>query len=104
MNWKRQRRRLTNSISNQDNLTKFILSIFAPTKQILYAKVMEARRKLTRSNDKMIAGVCAGVAEYFGWDPTLVRIAYVLLAIFTVFSGTLAYFILWIIMPKKEIY
>ena len=31
-------------------------------------------RKLTRSNDRMIAGVCAGLAEYFGFDTTLVRV------------------------------
>lgn len=61
---------------------------------------MPAKEKLTRSNDKMIAGVCAGIAEYLGWDPTLVRIAWVLLSIFTVFAGFLVYLILWLIMPK----
>lgn len=43
-------------------------------------------RKLTRSNDRMIAGVCAGLAEYFGFDTTLVRVAYALLTMFTAFS------------------
>lgn len=64
----------------------------------------EKKRRLTRSNDKMIAGVCGGIAEYFDWDPTLVRVGYVLLSIFTVFSGVIAYFVLWLIMPKEKGY
>ncbi len=63
---------------------------------------MEEQRRLKRSNDKMIAGVCGGLADYFGWDPTLVRVGYVLLSIFTVFAGFLVYLILWIVMPKKN--
>ena len=39
---------------------------------------MENEKKLTRSSNRMIAGVCAGIAEYFGWDPTLLRIVYIL--------------------------
>ncbi|MDL2266259.1 PspC domain-containing protein, partial [Parabacteroides sp. OttesenSCG-928-G21] len=41
-----------------------------------------------------------GIADYFGWDPTLVRIGYALLSIFTVFAGVLVYIILWLVMPK----
>ena len=33
-------------------------------------------KKLTRSNNRMLAGVCAGLADYFGWDVTVVRIIY----------------------------
>ena len=44
---------------------------------------MENNKKLTRSRkERMIAGVCGGLAEYFGWDPTLVRIVYALATIF----------------------
>lgn len=51
--------------------------------------------------DKMIAGVCAGIAEWLGWDVTLVRIGYVLISIFSAaFPGILIYIILWIVMPK----
>lgn len=51
----------------------------------------------------MIAGVCGGIAEWLGWDPTVVRVLYVLVSILSVaFPGTLAYFILWIIMPRAE--
>jgi len=59
---------------------------------------MSARLKKSRTN-KMIAGVCGGIAEYLGWDPTLVRILYVVLIL--VFWGipVLLYFILALIMP-----
>ena len=58
-------------------------------------------KKLQRSStDYMLGGVCGGLANYFDLDPTLVRVAYVLLTVCTAFSGTLAYILLWIIMPK----
>ena len=58
-------------------------------------------KKLERSNNRMIAGVCAGLAEFFGIDPTAMRVAYTLLTVFTCFSGVLAYIIMWIIIPPK---
>lgn len=61
---------------------------------------METRKRLSRSqNNKMIGGVCGGLANYFNLDPTLMRVGYILLSIFTVFSGVIAYFILWMVMP-----
>ena len=60
---------------------------------------------MTRSNDRIIAGVCGGIAEWLGWDPSLVRIGYVLLSILSVaFPGIIFYFILWLIMPEKDYY
>lgn len=59
-------------------------------------------RKLTRSDDRMIAGVCAGLAEYFGFDTTVVRIVYALLTFFTAFSGVIVYLILMIVMPERR--
>ncbi|MBO7316238.1 MAG: PspC domain-containing protein [Paludibacteraceae bacterium] len=57
-------------------------------------------KKLTKSNNKMIAGVCAGIAEYLGWDVTMVRVLYLLLSLFSVgFPGLLLYIILAIVMP-----
>jgi len=53
------------------------------------------------SNNRMIAGVCGGLAEWLGWDPTLVRILYAILTVFTAFSGLIVYLLLWIIMPRK---
>ena len=59
-------------------------------------------RRLTRSRDKMIAGVCAGIAEYFGWDVTLFRIVFVLASILSVaFPGILVYVVLWVVMPRS---
>ena len=58
---------------------------------------------LKRSRNSMIAGVCAGIAEWLGWDPTIVRVAYVLISIFSVaFPGILVYIILWIVMPGPD--
>ena len=57
---------------------------------------------LMLSNHRMIAGVCGGLAEWLGWDPTLVRILYALLTVFTAFSGLIVYLLLWIIMPRKS--
>ena len=53
------------------------------------------------STQRMIGGVCGGLAEYFDLDPTLVRVAYVLLTLCTAFSGVLAYIILLIVMPHE---
>lgn len=58
-------------------------------------------KKLQRNEqDKMIAGVCSGLAEYFDVDVTWVRIAFVL-AVMAGASGVLAYIVLWIAVPKK---
>ena len=49
----------------------------------------------------MIAGVCGGIAEWLGWDPTKVRVLYVLVSVLSVaFPGILVYIALWIVMPK----
>lgn len=51
--------------------------------------------------NRMIAGVCGGIAEWLGWDPTIVRVLYVLVSIMSVaFPGILVYIVLWIVMPK----
>ena len=49
----------------------------------------------------MIAGVCGGLAEWLGWDPTVVRVLYVLVSVLSAaFPGILMYLLLWVIMPK----
>ena len=50
----------------------------------------------------MLAGVCAGIANYFGLDPTLIRIAYALLTVFTAFAGVIVYLLLWLIIPEEK--
>jgi len=60
-------------------------------------------KKLRKSRNRMIAGVCGGIAEWLGWDPTVVRVVYVLVSILSVaFPGILVYVILWIVMPQPE--
>jgi phage shock protein C len=61
-------------------------------------------RRLTRSNrNKMIAGVCGGLAEYLNVDPTVMRVLYVLVSILSVaFPGIIAYIILMFLMPPPE--
>jgi phage shock protein C len=51
---------------------------------------------------KLIGGVCGGIAKWLGWDPTLVRIGYVILSVLSVgFPGLLIYILLWILMPLE---
>lgn len=59
-------------------------------------------KKLTRSNDRVIAGVCSGIAEYLDFDVVLVRLAYAFLTLFTCFSGVIFYIVLWIVMPERN--
>ncbi|MCI7139755.1 PspC domain-containing protein [Alistipes sp.] len=56
-------------------------------------------RRLYRSRDRIIAGVCAGLADFFGLDVSLVRIATLALILFGGLS-LWAYIILWLIVPK----
>jgi phage shock protein C len=61
-------------------------------------------RRLTRSNrNKMIAGVCGGLAEYLNVNPTVMRVLYVLASVMSVaFPGILAYIVLMFLMPPPE--
>lgn len=61
---------------------------------------MAAGRGLHRSEDRMIAGVCGGIAEWLDWSPALVRILYLLVSVLSAaFPGIIVYLILWILMP-----
>jgi phage shock protein C len=58
-------------------------------------------KRLYRSrNDRKLAGVCGGIAEYYGWDPTLVRVAWVVLTLLGG-SGILIYLVMWLVMPES---
>jgi len=64
---------------------------------------MAGGRGLHRSHDRIIAGVCGGIAEWLDWDPTLVRILYVLVsALSAAFPGIIVYLILWVLMPGPD--
>ena len=60
---------------------------------------MEKRLYRSRQN-RTLAGVCGGIAEYLGWDPTLVRVAWIILTLLGG-SGILIYLILWLVMPES---
>ncbi len=64
---------------------------------------MSENGPLRRSKDDVkIAGVCAGIADFFGLDTTLVRVLYLLATIFTAFAGSIVYVILWMVVPERE--
>ena len=61
-----------------------------------------ADNRLERSHNKVIAGVCGGLANYLGWDSALVRLLYLIISIASAaFPGALVYIILWIVMPEE---
>ncbi len=59
------------------------------------------KRLVRRSDDKMIAGVCSGVADYLGIDVTLVRVLTVLGAVFGLGSLVVAYVVMWVLVPEE---
>src|SRR5438309_6383204 len=58
-----------------------------------------ARRLVRRREGKILGGVCTGVAAYFGVDPVLVRVGFVLATILGGGSGLLVYIVMWLVMP-----
>ncbi|MDO4179816.1 MAG: PspC domain-containing protein [Bacteroidales bacterium] len=58
-------------------------------------------KKLTRSRDKKIAGVCGGLADFLGLDKSIVRIVW-LLCVLLAGTGLLAYLVMWIVMPEEK--
>ncbi len=62
---------------------------------------MMNEKKLVRSQDQMVAGVAAGVAEYFDIDPTIVRLLFVVLTL-AGGPGLILYLVLWLIMPQAH--
>lgn len=60
-------------------------------------------KPLRKSEDRIIAGVCGGLAEWLGWPANRTRLAYVLLSVLSAaFPGVLVYVILWIAMPEPD--
>ncbi len=60
---------------------------------------MENKQLVRSTNDRMIAGVAAGLADYMNFDPTLVRLLFVLLAL-AGGPGLIIYLIMWVVMPE----
>ena len=58
-------------------------------------------KKLYRSSNRIVAGVCGGIAEYFDVDPTVIRVVYLILSLFSAgFPGLLLYIILMVLIPN----
>jgi phage shock protein C len=61
------------------------------------------QKKLYRGNG-LVAGICAGLGDYFGIDPTIVRVIYVVVSLLSAaFPGILVYIILWFVIPKADV-
>jgi len=57
---------------------------------------------LLRTHDRILGGVCGGIARWLGWDPTVVRVLYVVVSIVSAaFPGILVYILLWVLMPEE---
>jgi len=64
---------------------------------------MDMKKIYLSQKNKKIAGICGGIGEFFDTDPVLIRVATILIAIFSaVFPAILAYIILWLIIPTKK--
>lgn len=63
---------------------------------------MANNKRLYRSREAWIGGVCGGIADYFGWDPTIVRLIYLVLTFTTAFAGIPIYVLLWIFVPLER--
>jgi phage shock protein C len=62
---------------------------------------MKEKKLMRSADDRMLAGVAGGLAEYFAIDPTLVRLIFIIIALFGGgFTGILIYVVLWIVMPE----
>lgn len=66
-----------------------------------YSQPPTAKRLVRRRDDKMVAGVCSGVADYLGVDVTLVRVLTVLGAVFGFGSLIVAYVVMWAVVPEE---
>lgn len=60
------------------------------------------KRLMRPMSDRWLAGVCSGIANYFGWDVAILRLVYLVLTLCTAFSGIIIYIILWICMPEDN--
>lgn len=63
---------------------------------------MNGKRLFRSSTNQMLCGVCAGIAEYFALDPTLIRLAWVVLTCIGIFPGIIAYLIAAVIIPAQD--
>jgi len=71
--------------------------------KVVKSKNLKGKRLFRSNKNKVIAGVCGGIGEYLGTDPTIIRLLWVVITIFSgFFIGILAYIIAWIIIPERN--
>ena len=94
-----------NFVRCTDIFFSFGMQLLPPPKRPIINKSinsMNTNKGIYRSRDRKIAGVCGGIAKYFDWDVTLVRLVYALATITTAFSGVLVYLVAWAVVPSEE--
>ncbi|MBT8402074.1 MAG: PspC domain-containing protein [Rhodothermia bacterium] len=98
LSWRpaKRKKRVKKSVETKQGKKKVVLEPLEP------ATAKSTKRRLEKSRDKKIFGVCAGIASYFGIDPTLVRIAFVIGTIATQGPFLIAYLILAMVMPNPK--
>lgn len=98
LSWRpaKRKKRVKKSVETKQGKKKVVLEPLEP------ATAKSTKRRLEKSRDKKIFGVCAGIAAYFGIDPTLVRIAFVIGTIATQGPFLIAYLILAMVMPNPK--
>ena len=80
---------------------RYCTSCGKPTGQAPSVPAAEAPRRLRRIREgKKIAGVCAGFAEYFGTDVTVMRVIWIALAVLPPHIGLIGYLVAWAVLPK----
>jgi len=64
----------------------------------------EGHPGLQRSREhRILGGVCGGIAEWLGWNPTLVRVLFVVVSLLSAaFPGIIVYLVMWVLMPERE--
>ena len=64
-------------------------------------KDIKGKKLLRSTKNKMVAGVCGGIGEYFNVDPTVIRLLWVILTLISMGAGVIAYIIAWVIIPES---
>ncbi|MDD5503301.1 MAG: PspC domain-containing protein [Candidatus Thermoplasmatota archaeon] len=70
-------------------------------KAVVEEQKKQVKRLYRSKKDKVLGGVCGGIAEYFGIDPVLVRVGWVLGTLISMGLGIIGYIVCWIIIPEK---
>ena len=63
---------------------------------------MAQPKRFYRSREKVLGGVCGGLAKYFNVDPVLVRVGWVVLTVLSMGFGILLYLLLWLVAPEEK--